>query len=246
VHVVVHHGLGQLLYEPRLDLEALGRRDVLQVDAAEPRGDAHHRLHEGVHVFGVYEDRHRRDAGQLLVEDGLALHHRHRGYGSDVAQAQDARSVRADGNAAPDHGQLAREGRVLGDGLARPRHPRGVHVAHVLNRSDGLDGLDHELPALVLEQRPIARPQNLDALQGAQHIRDALGLVAVLHLDRHLAYGGLASDVDRHHVADEAVTFGYGSGDFGELPRTVRQLDAVGVIERHGEPPNVPERSSPS
>src|SRR5215210_5556295 len=120
VDVVVHDGLGEPLYEAGLYLEALRRRDVLEVDAAKARRDAHHRLDELVHVLGVYQDRHSRDAGELLVEDGLAFHHRHRGHGPDVPQAQDAGPVRADGDAAPDHGQLARQRGVLDDGLARP------------------------------------------------------------------------------------------------------------------------------
>src|SRR5919202_6483104 len=136
VDVVVHNGLGQGLYQASLDLEALRRRDVLEVDASEAWRYAHHGLHELVHVLRIYEDRHSRDAGELVVEDGLALHHRHRGYRPDVPEAKDPRAVRADRDAAPDHGQLACERVILGDGLARPRHPGRVHVAHVLHRPD--------------------------------------------------------------------------------------------------------------
>src|SRR3712207_8992461 len=45
-------------------------------------------FHELVHVLGVYEYGHRGDVGELVVEDRLALHHRHRGDGPDVAQPQ--------------------------------------------------------------------------------------------------------------------------------------------------------------
>src|SRR5215217_123359 len=136
VDVVVHNGLGEPLYEAGLYLETLRRRDVFEVDPAEPRRDVNHRLDEGVHVPGIDQYGHRRDAGELVVEDGLALHHRHRGHRPDIAQAQHSRSVRADGDAAADHGQLARERGILDDGLARPRHSWGVHVAHVLHRPD--------------------------------------------------------------------------------------------------------------
>ena len=63
VDVVVHDGLRERLYQAGLYLEALRRRDVLEVDPAERRRDAHHRLDEFVHIFGVYEDGHCRDAG---------------------------------------------------------------------------------------------------------------------------------------------------------------------------------------
>jgi hypothetical protein len=211
------------------------------VDPAERRRDAHHRLDELVHVFGVYEYRHGRDAGELVVEDSLALHDRHRGHGPDISQAQNARPVRADRDAAPDHGQLARQRRVLDYGLARPRHPRCVHVAHVLHRPHRVGGLDHEFPALVLQKSPVTRPQYPDAVQLVQHPCDPLGLVAVLDLERDLAHRGLASDVDGRDVPDEAATLGYRSRDRGQLARAVRNLDTIRIVERHGEPPNVPD-----
>src|SRR5215208_763668 len=246
MNVVVHHGLGQPLYEAGLYLEALRRRDVLEVDAAEGRRDSHHRFDEGVHVPSIDQYGHRGDAGELVVEDGLAFHHRHRGHGPDVSQTQDARPVSADGNATTDHGQLARQRGVLDDGLARPRHPRGVHVAHVLHRPDRVGGLDYELPALVFEERSVARPQDLDAVQFAQHPDDPLGPLAVLNFQGDLAHRGLPADVDRRHVPDQATTLSYRPGDLGQLARAVRELYTVGVIERHGEPPNVPGRPSPS
>jgi hypothetical protein len=180
-------------------------------------------------------------AGELLVEDGLALHHRHRGHRPDIPQSQHPRSVRADGDAAPDHGQLARERGVLDDGLARPRYPWRVHVAHILNGPDRVGRLDHELPALVLEERPITRPHDLDAFESVEHPDDPLGLVAVIDLERDLAQRGLTADVDRRHVSYQAAPIGYRSGDPRKLARAVRDLDAVGVIEWHGEPPNVPD-----
>jgi hypothetical protein len=53
VHVVVHHRLGEEIYQAPLDLEALGRRNVLEVDPAEPRCDARDRRDELLDVLRV-------------------------------------------------------------------------------------------------------------------------------------------------------------------------------------------------
>jgi len=53
----------------------------------------------------------------------------------------------------------------------------------------------------------------------------------VSNLDGDLAYQVLAAaDVDRDHVAYQAVLLGYRPRHFGELSRMMRYLDAVGVI----------------
>src|SRR5215216_6392228 len=175
-----------------------------------------------------------------MVEDRLALHDGHRGDGPDVPKAQNPRPVSADGDAAPYHGQLPRQRGVPGDRGARPRHPRGVDVAHILHRPDGVGRLDHELPALVFEERPIACPQDLDAFQLAKHTDDPLGLVPILDLKRDLAYRSFAADVYSRHVPDQTVSFRYRLGDLGQLPRAVRHLDAIRVVEWQSKPPDVP------
>ena len=123
---------------------------------------------------------------------------------------------------------------------ACPRHPRGVDVTHVLHRPDRVGRFDHELPALVLEECPVARPQDLDALQLAKHTDDPLGLIPIIDLQRDLAYRSFAADVYRRHVPDQTVSFRYRPGDLGQLPRAVRHLDAIRVIERQCKPPDVP------
>src|SRR5215208_4666917 len=175
-----------------------------------------------------------------MVEHRLALHDGHRGDGPDVPKAQNPRPVRADGDAAPYHGQLARQRGLFRDGLARPGHPRGVDVAHVLHRPDGAGRLDHKLPALVLEERSIACPKDLDALQLAQHTDDPLGLIPIIDFQRDLAYRSFAADVYRRHVPDQTVSFRNRPGNLGQLPRAVWHLDAIRVIERQCKPPDVP------
>ena len=51
-----------------------------------------------VGVLGVQADRERVDAAELLEEHRLALHHRHRGLGADVAEAEHGAAVGDDGD----------------------------------------------------------------------------------------------------------------------------------------------------
>jgi hypothetical protein len=93
VLVVVEHGDVHALAQLLLDVEALGRLDVFQVDAAQggfERGDD---LDQFVGVaLGQFDIKHI-DACKLLEQTGLALHHRFRGQRADVAQAEHGRAV---------------------------------------------------------------------------------------------------------------------------------------------------------
>jgi hypothetical protein len=82
----------------------------------EARRDPHHGLHERVRVLGVDQDRHGGQPGELAVEERLALHDRHARHRPDVAQAEDTRPVRADGDAAADHREPAGQLGELRDG----------------------------------------------------------------------------------------------------------------------------------
>ena len=64
------------LTEPALDREALGRLDVLEVDGAKGWLEGGDDLDEAVRVLGVHLDVEDVDAGELLEQDGLALHDR--------------------------------------------------------------------------------------------------------------------------------------------------------------------------
>ena len=73
-----------------------------------------------------------RDAGELAIEHGLALHDGHGGDRADVAEAEDARAVGADGDGAADHREAVGEGGLFGDCEADAGDAGGVDVAHVL------------------------------------------------------------------------------------------------------------------
>ena len=83
--------------QPLLDLEAFRRLDVLEVDAAEGRLERGDHVDELVDVLLVDLDVEDVDAGELLEQDRLALHHRLGGERADVAEAEH-------GGAVGDHG----------------------------------------------------------------------------------------------------------------------------------------------
>ena len=118
VLVVVEDRDVEPLLEAVLDLEATRRRDVLEVDAAEARREPDDGLDDLVDVGGREADRYAVDAAELLEEDGLALHHRHRRGRADVAETEHRRAVTDDGD------RVGHPGVVLGQAAGRPRSPR--------------------------------------------------------------------------------------------------------------------------
>ena len=92
-------GMSSSSSQPLLDLEAGRRGDVLEVDAAEGRGDAHDGLDDLLGARSTFEaDREGVDAGELLEQQRLALHDRHGGLGADVAEAEHRGAVGDDGD----------------------------------------------------------------------------------------------------------------------------------------------------
>jgi hypothetical protein len=92
--VVVEHGDVHPLAAEFLDDEAVGRLDVLEVDRAEGRLQRADDVGQLLGVGFVHLDVEAVDVGELLEQDGLALHHRLRGQRADVAEAQHGRAVR--------------------------------------------------------------------------------------------------------------------------------------------------------
>ena len=113
------HALAQLL----LDVEALGRLDVLEVDAAEGRLHARDRLDQRVGVVLGQLDVEHVDAGELLEQAALAFHHRLAGQRPDVAQAEHRGAVGDDRHEVAARRQLVglAAGRRRSPGRPRPR-----------------------------------------------------------------------------------------------------------------------------
>ncbi len=115
VLVVVEDGDIEQLLQLLLDDEAVGRLDVLEIDAAEGRPQVAHAVDELVDVLGGDEHVDAVDIGEALEEDGLAFHHRLRGERAQVAEAEDGSAVRDDGNEVALVRVVVGQRRVLGD-----------------------------------------------------------------------------------------------------------------------------------
>ncbi len=152
VLVVVEHGDRQRLPQLFLDVEAVGRADVFEVDAAHRRLEQLAEADYVLGILGAHLQVEHVDVGEGLEQNPFAFHHRLARQRADVAQAEHRRAVR-------DHRHEVAAGRVLvgilrplGDLEARLRHPRRVRqgeVALVLERLGGGD-LDLPRPALTV------------------------------------------------------------------------------------------------
>ena len=103
VLVIVENGNVQVALQFGFDLEALGAADVLQVDAAESRGNGLDGRDNFLFGLGVQADGERVHAAKLLEQHTLALHDRQAGFGADVAQAQHGGAVGHNGHSAAFH-----------------------------------------------------------------------------------------------------------------------------------------------
>lgn len=137
VLVVVHDGDVELLAQARLDLEALGCLDVLEIDAAEGRGDGLDRADERLGIGLGDLDVEGVDAREGLEEHALALHDGLRGEGPDVAQSQNGRAVRDDGHEVAAVRVAVDVVRRAGDGERRRGHAGRVGQGEVVLRVVG-------------------------------------------------------------------------------------------------------------
>ena len=130
--VVVEYRNVADLFQAALDFEAARRRDVLQIDAAERAGNQLNRAHDLVHVLGGNAERERIDVRERLEQRTLALHDRHAGERTDVAQTEHRGAVRDDRNEVVAAGVLIAEGRVILDLEARLGYAGGVSDGKVV------------------------------------------------------------------------------------------------------------------
>ena len=147
VLVVVEDRDVEALLEPLLDLEAAGRGDVLEVDPAEARCQPHDGLDDLVDVGRRQADRDRVHAAELLEQHRLALHHRHRRAGADVAETEHRGAVGDHGDGVGDPGVVVGQARVVRDRLAHPRHTGRVGHRELVRAVEGDPGGDLHLAA---------------------------------------------------------------------------------------------------
>jgi hypothetical protein len=119
------------------------------------------------------------------------------------------------------------------DRLAHARDAGGVDIAHLLERRDRMQRLDLELAALVADERPVAVPQHANAVELVEVVGDLPRVLGIADLDRDLAQRQLPPNAQRHDVPDQATMIGDLLCDSGELPGTVRDLQAEGDVQGH-------------
>jgi hypothetical protein len=136
----------------RSDLEAARCADVLEVDAAERRREAADRVDELVEVPGVQCDRDGVEAAELLEQQRLALHHRQRGLGTDVAEAEHRGAVGDDRDGVGLPRVLVDQVRLFSDGGADAGDPRRVGQRQVLARLQRYGRDDLDLAAAVQQE----------------------------------------------------------------------------------------------
>ena len=142
VLVVMEHRDLHALLELRLDLEALRRLDVFEIDAAEGRLQRRNRLDDALDGVGGDLDIEHVDAGEFLEQNRLAFHHRLRRQRPDIAEAEHGRAVRHHGDEVGADGQrrgLLRIGRDLFAGRSNARRISQREIALVAERLDRLD-----------------------------------------------------------------------------------------------------------
>ena len=113
--VVVHDRNIHAIDERALDFEAFGRLDVFEVDAAEGRLQGGDDLDEFLRIAFVDFDIEDVDAGELLKQVRLTLHHRLSRQRADIAEPQNGRPV------GDDRDQVAARG-DFGDGFGIGRN----------------------------------------------------------------------------------------------------------------------------
>ena len=146
--VVVEHRDLHARLQPRLHLEAFRRLDVLEVDAAEGRLQRRHHVDDTVDLLGVDLDVEHVDAGELLEQHRLALHHRLAGERTDAAEPEHGGAVGDDGDEVGARCQRGRFRRIGGDGEAGDGDAGGVGEREVVLGGERLGRLDRELSRL--------------------------------------------------------------------------------------------------
>ena len=138
------HALAQLA----LDVKAVGRLDVFEVDAAEgwlQRGDDVHQL---VGVFFVDFDIEHINAGKFLEQHAFAFHYRLAGQRADIAQAQHGRAVADNADQVAARGVAKHIGRVLHDFFTRRSHAGRIGQGQIVLVDHLLGGFDTDLARL--------------------------------------------------------------------------------------------------
>jgi hypothetical protein len=145
VLVIVEHRNPHAFAQLALHIEALGRLDVFQVDAAEGRLERGDHLDQLVGVELVDFDVEHVDAGELLEQHRLAFHHRLGRKRTDIAEAEHRGAVGDDADQIATCGVAEDAGRIRIDRAAGRRHARRVGERQIALVGQLLGGRDRNL-----------------------------------------------------------------------------------------------------
>ena len=87
VLVVMENGNAAFFLQLSLDLKAAGSRNILQIDAAPAAAHEVYGVYEFVHILRFHAQGNGVHIAEGLEQHALALHDRHTGLRTDVAQA---------------------------------------------------------------------------------------------------------------------------------------------------------------
>jgi hypothetical protein len=150
VLVVVEHRDLHPLAALALDLEAFGRLDVLEIDAAEGGLQRHDDVDELVRVALVELDVEAVEAREFLEQDRLAFHHRLGRERSDGAEPEHGRAVGHDRDQVAARGEIERLVRIAHDLVAASRHPGCVRQREIALVGEVLGRQQRDLAGRVL------------------------------------------------------------------------------------------------
>ena len=218
VLVVVEDRDVERFLELILDVEALRRCDVLEVDAAVDRGDALDRLDGLLGRVRVEADRERVDARELLEEQGLALHDRERCLGADVAQAEHRGAVGDDGDGVLLDGVVVGQVGLGLDRLAHAGDARRVRHRQVVAVTDRAQRQDLDLAALVHLEGAVLVLEDLDTVEVVQGVEDHLLVLGALAVDDDVLVEGRQLGLEPLERCDVPAGLADGYGDPPERP----------------------------
>jgi hypothetical protein len=172
----------------------------------------------------------------VLEQQRLALHHRQRRLGTDVAQAEHRGAVGDDGHRVLLDRQVVDPGRVVGDRATHPGHTGRVGHRQVVAVVDRHAGQHLDLAAVVHEVGAVEQLEHLDPvepLDGLAHLLDVLLAGAV---DDQVLFERRTPYVETTDSRDVAAGRTEGGGETAERAGTVVEpdLETDGVRSSRG------------
>ena len=185
-------------------------------------------MHDLVGVGGVEADREGVDAGELLEQAALALHHRHRRVRADVAEAEHGGAVGYHGDRVALDRVLECLVDVLGDRQADPRDAGRVGHREVVARLQWMLVVLFDLAADVQQEGAVGRVDDLSAVGRLDRRDDAVPVLAVGGVDDDVAQAVAAVDLDEVDRSDHRTGVADRRGHQSKDALCVVELDADG------------------